>query len=228
MQFIDDLLNILFPNLCCTCRNVLTKNEEVLCFKCRSELPKTNFQNFHENELIDRLFGKVSISFGIAYLYFYKSGITQKLLHQFKYNNYPGIGNMIGRWIGHELEQKSMLKKTDLIIPVPLHPKKEKNRGYNQSLFLALGISEVTKIPVENKLLKRKYFNESQTLKSKEQRLKSVENAFQLQENKEIKSKNILLVDDVITTGATLEACSLVMHRQGASEIGIATLAMAK
>lgn len=111
MKFFDSILNIIFPKLCCTCAKALTKNEELICFHCRSELPKTNFNNSVKNEFTDRLFGKIDIEFGSSYLYFYKSGIAQKLLHQFKYNNYPEIGQMIGRWFGHELLSKKDSRK---------------------------------------------------------------------------------------------------------------------
>lgn len=135
MQFLDDILNIFFPNLCSTCSNALMKNEELLCFHCRSELPNALFIDLNNNELTNRIYGKLGIDFGASFLYYYKSGITQKLLHQFKCNNYPEIGELIGSWFGHELLDRNIKEMADIIIPVPLHPKKERKRGYNQSHF---------------------------------------------------------------------------------------------
>ena len=228
MRFFENILDIIFPKVCCVCSHGLTENEEIICFHCRSELPKTNFSDALENELVNRFYGKLKIDFGISYLYFLKSGITQKLLHQFKYNNYPEIGEMIGRWLGHELLKNNVNDKIDIIIPVPLHLRKERKRGYNQSQYFAKGISEITNIPTEFKTLKRIHYNESQTHKSKEQRWKTVENAFQIVDKKTVKSKSVLLVDDVITTGATIEACGYQILNSGASGLGIASMALAK
>lgn len=228
MRIFEDILNIIFPKVCCVCGAGLTKNEEIICFHCRSELPKMNFSNVKDNELVNRFYGKLSIDFGLAYLNFHKSGITQKLLHQFKYNNYPEIGKLIGNWVGHELLKNKISDKIDIIIPVPLHPRKERKRGYNQSQYFANGISEITKIPTEFKTLQRLYYEESQTHKSKEQRWKSVENAFRIVDKVSVDSKNVLLVDDVITTGATLEACGHQIMKNGAAGISIATLALTK
>lgn len=228
MRFFEDIVNILFPNLCCTCNKALTRNEELICFHCRSELPKTLFDDFIQNDLTDRFYGKFEISFGVSLLYFYKTGITQNLLHQFKYNNYPEIGEMIGGWLAHQYLKRQDAKQIDVIIPVPLHPRKERIRGYNQSQYFARGISEVIDIPTDFTSLVRTQYQKSQTHKTKEQRWKSVENAFKIIDPQKIENKKVLIVDDVITTGATLEACGHQLVNSGASEIGIATMALAK
>jgi len=228
MQFLTDILNIIFPKICCTCGQSLMKYEEILCFHCRRVLPKINFQNQKENELSDRFIGKINIEYAMAYLYFHKSGITQKLLHQLKYKNNPEIGEMIGHWFGQELKEKEIMKKAELIIPVPLHPKKERRRGYNQSHYFAKGISEITNIPIDLKSLKRIRYETSQTVKTKEHRWKSVEHAFEVHDRKKVENKHILLVDDIVTTGATMEACGLELLKNGASGLSIAALALAK
>lgn len=228
MRFLDDIINILFPKVCCSCNQGLTQQEDILCFRCRSDLPKIKYSNLKDNELVNRFYGKLDIDYGLSYLYFYKSGITQKLLHQFKYKSQPEIGELIGAWVGYQLIESKINDKIDLIIPVPLHKKKERKRGYNQSDFFARGIFEVTKIPIDNRSLKRINYEDSQTHKTKEERWKSVENAFSLKDNSIINSKRILLVDDVITTGATLEACGHQLLNNGAASLSIATMAMAK
>ena len=228
MQFFDDILNIIFPRICCVCGLTLMKNEEILCFQCRRNLPKINFQNLKDNELSNRFLGKINIKFAVAYLYFYKSGITQTLLHQLKYNTYPEIGEMIGKWLGHELLRDEIIKNTELIIPVPLHPRKEIKRGYNQSHYIAKGISIITNIPTDFHSLQRVHYETSQTVKTKEHRWKSVEHAFQIINRKKIENKSILLVDDIVTTGATMEACGQEILKSGASGLSIASLALAK
>lgn len=228
MRFFEDILNIIFPKICCVCDAALTKNEEIICFHCRSELPKISFSDVKNNELTNRFYGKLTIDFGVAYLNFQKSGITQKLLHQFKYNNNPEIGILIGNWLGHELVKNKLSDKIDIIVPVPLHPRKERKRGYNQSQYFANGISEIVKIPTEFGLLQRINYEKSQTHKSKELRWESVKNAFQIIDIKSVENKNVLLVDDVITTGATLEACGHQILQSGAAGISVAAMALAK
>lgn len=228
MKFFDDILNILFPKVCCCCDKGLVGNEELLCFSCRSQLPKTNYSDLKDNELINRFYGKLNLDYGAAYLFFYKSGITQKMLHLLKYSDLPELGELLGKWYGYELAEKKIINKADIIIPVPLHAKRIRQRGYNQSLLIARGISSVTKIPINTKALKRVQFEESQTHKTKEQRWANVTDSFQLVDQKEIEGKRILLVDDVITTGATLAACGNKLLNGGAVGLSVATLAIAK
>jgi ComF family protein len=228
MRLFNDLLNLFFPRICCTCENTLVKNEELLCFRCRSELPKANYPNLYENELKERFYGKLSVEYTIASVNFLKSGIAQKLLHEFKYNNKTEIGELFGRQIGEMLKEHQVSKQIDLIIPVPLHPKKERARGYNQSHYFALGISEVTGIPTRFDLLKRIKHSKSQTTKTREIRWKSVEHAFRVKKTHELYGAHILLVDDVVTTGATIEACGTKLFDAGVGKLSLAALAIAK
>lgn len=228
MNIFEDIFNIIFPKVCCICGSSVSKNEELICFHCRSNLPKTKFMNVKDNELLNRFYGRIKVDYGLSYLYFYKSGITQKLLHQFKYNSYPEIGELIGKWLGHELLKNNNHQHIDIIVPVPLHPRKERKRGYNQSQYFAKGISAITKIPTEFKTLIRAQYDESLTHKTRVQRWKSVEHSFRVINKNNIKNKNVLLVDDVITTGATLEVCGNQLLKNGAKGLGIATIALAK
>ena len=228
MQLIKDFINLFFPEVCCICDKALTLNENLICFRCRSELPRTNFTSLYDNELKSRLHGKININFGTAIFYFYKSGISQTLMHKFKYQNRPEIGRMAGLWLGSEMQEKGLVERIDVIIPVPLHKRKERKRGYNQSLIFAKGISEVTQVPVMDKAIKRIEYGESQTKKTREQRWKVAQKAFSVSNPENVKGKKILLVDDVITTGATLEGCGLQLLNSGAAELNIATMAVAK
>jgi len=228
MLYINDILDLIFPHLCCTCGKRIAKDDELICFGCRAELPKVKFFDLVDNELTDRFLGKFSMKFGISYLYFLKSGITQTLMHKFKYQNKPELGVMIGRYLGHEIVANGYSNGLDMIIPVPIHRKKLRRRGYNQSQKFALGVSEAINIPVEADLLIRTIHGESQTHKSKEERQRSVSEVFQIKEPKRVAGKSILLVDDVITTGATLEACGKLLLNAGCAELSIATMAIAK
>lgn len=228
MRLIQDLINIIFPRVCSICEEALTKNEDLICFQCRSNLPKINNANIDDNELTDRFLGKFRIEFGLSFLYFYKSGITQKVLHQLKYKDNPELGELLGKWIGHEFLKYDHAKKTDMLIPVPLHPKKQRKRGYNQSYHLAKGISETTGIKINLTSLVRIQYQASQTIKTKEQRWVGLENAFSLNGENNLEGKRILLVDDIVTTGATIEACAQKLNEANVKSIGVVSLALAK
>jgi ComF family protein len=228
MNFFNELLNLFFPNVCCTCGKNLVKNEEMMCFLCRSELPKVNYTDPNKNELKDRFAGKLNIEFAFAALNFYKSGITQRLLHQLKYKNRPEIGAFFGRMLGQQVVNSGIAQMVDLIYPVPLHPKKERRRGYNQSYFIAQGISETTGIAVIANNLQRTKHSESQTGKSRASRWESVKDAFTVRQPEKISARSILLVDDIVTTGATIEACGHQLLEANAKKISVAALAVAK
>lgn len=228
MNVFEDILNLFFPRTCCTCGKSLVQNEDLLCFRCRVELPKTEYISHDSNELIDRFYGKLDIKYGFVFLNFYKSGITQNLLHQFKYHNMPEIGELIGRWLGEEIVRNLEPGNIDMIIPIPLHQKKQRARGYNQSFYFARGISKVTEIPVDTTIVKRIKHDKSQTGKTREMRWKGVEHAFDVNLNRAMKDKHVLLVDDVVTTGATIEACGKKLYNAGISQISVAAMAIAK
>lgn len=191
-------------------------------------MPKIGDKELYDNELTNRFYGKINLQYCLSYLHFYKSGITQRLLHQLKYNNYPELGEMLGRWMGQKLADSPQAKKTQLIIPVPLHPKRQKQRGYNQSRYIASGIAEYLKVPIDTSSLIRRSFEESQTHKTREQRWRSVSKAFEVRNPKNIANRHILLVDDVVTTGATLQACAKQLMKSRAASISIAAIALAK
>jgi len=228
MRFFSDIINLFYPQVCCTCGKRLSEASELICFKCRNELPKVKFPLLEDNELTNRFLGKLDLKFGAAYLYFFKSGISQELMHAFKYKNQPELGHMIGTYLGYDLVHDPVSQHIDMIVPVPLHPKKLRKRGYNQSAIFAQGLSDSMTIPIAADVLIRTVHGESQTHISREERLKNVHATFQVMDREVIKSKSILLVDDVITTGATLEACGIQLLEAGAARLSIATMAIAK
>jgi ComF family protein len=174
---------------------------------CLNSLPKTDFHLNKENPVAEIFWGKVQIHAATAYYYFNKGSKVQYLIHQLKYKGRREIGIFIGEQMGNELKQSEFFKNIDLIIPVPLHPKKERKRGYNQSEMFGLGLAKSLKIPLSSQFLVRKEFTDTQTKKSRSDRWKNVENVFAIKNQESLAGKHILLVDDVITTGSTLEAC---------------------
>jgi len=220
-----DFISLFFPRYCEACANSLVKGEELICTLCWSELPKTNFHNNEDNELKIRFFGKTTLENAYALLRFTKSGKVQQLLHKLKYNNKPEIGVFLGKRFG-AIIRNTITQPFDLIIPVPLHKTRLRKRGYNQSDAFAEGLSEALQTPWISDGIKRVVKSETQTRKTRMERWENVANIFELIRTEQIEGKRILLVDDVVTTGATLEACANVISQKTAN-ISIATIAVA-
>ncbi|MDO8966553.1 MAG: ComF family protein [Algoriphagus sp.] len=223
--FWKDFLDLIFPRNCPQCGRSLFDFEQCLCTICQGSLPVANFHlRPYDNELTSKIRGLTKVNRVMAYLRFSKKGKSQKLLHQLKYKNKPEIGEEMGRLYGLLLSQNGYLKEWDLIVPVPLHPMKQKRRGFNQSEKFALGLAKPLDLAVEN-LLERRKFTETQTKKSRLERLENVDEVFGLRQGENISGMRILLVDDVITTGATLCACSNVLLANGAKHVDLVTIA---
>ena len=225
-NIIADFINLFFPRICASCDDILLRNEHFLCTKCLYELPKTNFHNDPENEVAQMFWGRVLINHATAYLHFQKGGYVQKLLHKLKYKGQKEIGHELGKMIGLDLLH-SPFTSAEVIIPVPLHKSKLRKRGYNQSELIAKGIAEVTKNPVITNNLCKSNATPTQTRRHRYDRWLNVEKMFELKDPKSIANKHILLVDDVVTTGATLEACASVLLQAENVKISIVTLAKA-
>lgn len=223
--FWNDFLDLIFPRNCPQCGRALLDFEPCLCTICQGSLPVANFHlRPFDNELSSKIRGLFQVNRVMAFLRFSKKGQSQKLLHQLKYRNKPEIGEEMGRLYGLSLANYGYQNEWDVIVPVPLHPMKQKRRGYNQSEKFGIGLSKSLNIKMEN-FLERKKFTETQTKKSRLQRLDNVEEVFDLKVNEEISGLRILLVDDVITTGATLCACANVLLANGAKTVDLATIA---
>jgi len=225
LLFLKDFLDLIFPRNCPQCGRSLFDFEPCLCTVCQGSLPVANFHlRPYDNELTSKVRGLMQVNRAMAFLRFSKKGNSQKLLHQLKYRNKPEIGEEMGRLYGLSLALQGYQNEWDVIVPVPLHPVKQKRRGYNQSEAFGKGLSKSLNIKLEN-LLERKKFTETQTKKSRIQRLDNVDEVFDLRVDENIEGLRILLVDDVITTGATLCACANVLLGYGAKHVDLATIA---
>lgn len=211
------------------CNSSLVKGEEILCTRCLGELPKTNYHKSGASPINLKLDGRIQIKYAWAFLKFRKKGIIQKLLHQLKYNHHPEIGLRLGMLYGKELMEDNLHQEFDLIIPIPLHPTRLRKRGYNQSALFAEGLSRSMQIPISNSISVRKKSTSTQTNKSKEERWENVKDAFALSQGDEVvRNKRILLVDDVVTTGTTIEACGQHLINAGCAQLSVACLAEAQ
>ncbi len=226
-EHLSDMFGLIYPKICMACDNPLLKHEETLCTLCVFSLPKTNFHQENDNPVSKLFWGKAEIGAAASYFHFEKGSHVQQLIHRFKYKGFKEIGFEVGRHYGMELKTAMPFNKADVIIPVPLHKSKQKKRGYNQSEFFASGLSKAMNIPVDFESLCRVKATETQTRKSRYARFENMETIFKLKEEHSLSNKNILLVDDVVTTGSTLDACCRTLNEQG-NKVCIVTMAYAK
>lgn len=224
----SDLVGLLFPNLCNACGTPLFQSESLICTKCLYDLPFTDYHQHAENRVAKQLWGRLPLNGAMAMLYFRKGAKVQNLIHNLKYNGKTDVGIILGDLLGERLKNSSIYQGIDFIIPVPLHQKKLRLRGYNQSTFIAEGVANKLAIPFSEKILIRTISTESQTKKSRYNRYENMKAVFRIDKPEHIIDKHILLVDDVITTGATLEACANTLFENGAAKVSIAALAFAE
>jgi len=223
----DDFINLLFPDLCILCGRALQKNEHQLCLSCLHDIPKTNYHLIEGNPIEKRFWGKVPIFRATSYFFFQKGSSFQKLLHILKYKGNKEIGELLGKYAAIDLLDSPDFTSIDFIIPVPLHPKKYKLRGYNQSEWISKGISEILNKPLDTTTLLRVRENPTQTKKTVFERFENTEGIFELSNTTLLAGKHVLLVDDVLTTGSTLEACARALLETQGIKISIFTLAIA-
>jgi ComF family protein len=203
----DSVLHLFFPHICAGCNTDLLDKGNMLCLHCLASLPQTHF-HLHSNNPMEKLFwGRLPIAQGSAQYYFSKESLVQRLMHHFKYKGNKELGHFLGKLMGHQLAESNRFSYLDAIIPLPLFPSKEKRRGFNQAAILCEGISEVLQIPVLNDVVRRTVFTGSQTKKNRLERWQNMEGRFEVVNAEVLKGRQVLLVDDVVTTGATLEAC---------------------
>jgi len=223
----NPLLSLLLPRSCAACGHILKDWEECLCLVCLGKLPVTRFHEELDNKMAEMFWGRVRLTQAIAWFYFRKGSIYQDALHHLKYNNRPDIGFLLGRQYGYELNRSPAFIKPDLLVPVPLNPKKLRKRGYNQSDSIAKGLSAGLKIPMDKTVLTRPVQTGTQTRKSRYDRYLNVSGKFKVNCPNLIENRHILIIDDVITTGATLEACAEELLKSPGVTVSVAALAWA-
>lgn len=227
-DYFKGLFHLFFPHVCASCSNVMAKDEEVLCLVCEHSLPETKFHTFSENPIEKRFWGRVSIENASSFLFFEKGSRTQHLMQLLKYQGRQDVGQKLGALYAQKLKNDlSPLVKVDAVIPTPLHPKKKHKRGYNQCDSIADAIAKAWKIEVYKNAVIRKQDNITQTGKSRIDRWDNVAEIFSVQEAELLENKHLLVIDDVITTGSTLEAVTSQILKVPNTKVSILTLACA-
>jgi ComF family protein len=226
MGIFNDFINLIFPVHCAACGKILMKNERIICSECIYHLPRTDFHLDCDNPVARVFWGRIRIEQATAYYFFNKGSRFRRLVHELKYLGRQDIGSELGRAFGSEL-MESGFRDVDVVIPVPLHKKKHRKRGFNQSECIARGIAEAMSKPVHTSSIIRAIHTATQTRRSRYDRWLNVENVFQITEPDFLTGKHVLLVDDVLTTGATLEACATAILEVEETKVSIAALAVA-
>ncbi|MFH1159756.1 MAG: phosphoribosyltransferase family protein [bacterium] len=227
-MWIDDFISLIYPRICACCGNSLWRHEQVICTSCEFHLPKTWFHLEHDNPVSRAFWGRARVESATAYLHFNKGNKVQRLIHHLKYKGRKDIGIYLGSQYGLYLKNSPFFNSADLVIPVPLHRKKLRQRGYNQSEQFGIGLATSMRIRVDNQQLCRISSSETQTRKSRFKRWENVAGIFAVKNPGKLEGKHVILVDDVITTGATLEACVQVLSLIPDIRVSIATIATTK
>lgn len=224
---LTNLWELFFPRCCLLCGKPLVRGEECICTGCLIQLPRTRFHLLKENEVERNFWGKFPIGRATSFLHYIKEGSSQRLVHDLKYHGYKEVGEVMGRIMAAELSPSGFFEGIDLIHPVPLHSRKERQRGYNQSERLAAGLSAATGIPVCSHAIQRIKYTDTQTRKKNDERWANVEETFSCTMPEALAGKHILIIDDVLTTGATIVACADALRDVPQIRISVLTLAAA-
>ena len=224
----ESIINLFFPKVCSGCSAFLLTNENVICTVCRHDIPLTNHHLNSENEAFKKFYGRIPVIHTSALFYFHKKGIVQELIHNLKYKGHEEIGTIMGEWYAEELKTIELLQSVDEIIPVPLHRRKLKERGYNQVTAFGKALSSGLKLTYNDSLLLRNVYSKTQSKKNLLGRTEGIETVFDVSFTEKDHNKHFLLIDDVITTGATLEACSRALLKIPGAKISVVCMAMAQ
>lgn len=221
------IINLLFPRQCAVCGAPLQEGEEGICVGCNMDMPRTNYHLSKDNP-VERLFwGKITLERATSYFFYRKGGDFRRVLHQLKYGGRKDLGGIMGRFMAEDLVGDGFFRGIDIIVPVPLHPRKRKMRGYNQSECIARGVSGVTGIPLDASSVIRRKNTETQTRKSAYERWENVNGVFRLRYPERFEGKHVLIVDDVLTTGSTATACADAFKEVANVRISVLTLSVA-
>lgn len=225
---LNDFLALVFPLTCAACGNSLYRHERSICTFCTFHLPQTHFHLRSDNPVARMFWGRVDVRSAAAFFYFGKKGRVQRLIHQLKYKGNKEAGTAIGKLYGAELSGSPLFNSISGIVPVPLHRSKQRKRGYNQSEYFARGLAESMQVECLAGAVTREVASETQTRKSRYKRWENVAEVFRVKEPSQLESKHILLVDDVITTGATIEACAAKLLQVPGVMVSVAGIAWAR
>lgn len=215
------------PHTCYSCGRALVKKENVICILCNDDLPRTEFHHHRTNPFIDKFFGRIAIQAAAAYLYFSKRGTAQRIIHELKYKGRRSLGVDVGRQFAYELLESKVFHDLDRIVPIPLHNKRHRSRGYNQSEAFAEGLSEILEVHLDTSSVIRSRATTTQTRKTRVERFANVDGAFEVSTPHQLVGKKILLVDDVLTTGATMEGCAQELLKVPGVQLYMATIGFA-
>ena len=224
----ESIINLFFPKVCSGCSSFLLSNENVICTVCRHDIPLTNHHLNPENDAFKKFYGRIPVIHTSALFYFHKKGIVQELIHNLKYKGHEEIGAILGEWYAEDLKTIDLLQSVDEIIPVPLHRRKLKERGYNQVTAFGRALSSSLNVNYNGSILVRNVYSKTQSKKNLLGRTEGIESTFDVSFTEKDHNKHFLLIDDVITTGATLEACSRALLKIPGSKISIVCMAMAQ
>lgn len=226
-RYADSFVRLFYPLLCKGCGAEVFKKETLLCWRCLQALPLTGFEA-HEENPVKRIFtGRIPVREAMAALYFHQDSITQTLVHRIKYQSETGLGSFMGAFMGELLATQERYRQVDVVIPLPLNEKKHRQRGFNQAALLAAGIAEILRKPLDTTTLIRVKATSTQTRKNRMERWQNVDQVFSLQPSHQLQNKHVLMVDDVITTGATLEAAGRALLQVPGLTLSVCSLAAA-
>ena len=223
---INSFINLFFPKVCAGCKGFLLENEAIICTRCRHEIPITQFYLQHENDAFKLFYGRIDVEHVSSFLTFHKKGIVQELIHRLKYFGNQEIGTLLGNWYAEDLKKVKVLETVDFIIPVPLHKKRLKKRGYNQVETFGKALSAELNIAYIDTILVRKIDLKTQSKKSLEERTKVNSSVFDVEYDERLHNKHFLLIDDVLTTGTTLENCGRAIFKIPGAKLSIVTMAV--
>ena len=221
-----NLLNLFFPKVCLSCKNYLSDNESHVCTRCRHQLPLTNFHLDDQNAVHKVLYGRVKLEHATAFLHFSKKGIVQQLMHNLKYRGQEDVGLFLGKWLGETLKESNAFSEIEVVVPVPLHKSKQRKRGYNQVDKFGKALAEALNADYNTSTLIKTAATKTQVFKDRFKRSSNIDANFAISETISLQNKHLLLVDDIITTGATIEACSHALLNIKGIKLSVATMAI--
>lgn len=224
MRWISDFLSLLYPHTCLMCGNPLLKGETTICTKCIATLPYTRYWEYNDNPMAQKFWGQIPATAGCSLIYFRKGAKVRKLIHLLKYKGKTEVGYKLGYLLGLQLKTNEIYKDIDYVVPIPLHPKKLRKRGYNQSDFIASGVADALGAKPMPQLVRRTTHTATQTKKNRIERFENVRSIFEVPHAALLEGKHILVVDDVVTTGATIESCAAELLNAAPCRVSIAAI----